>query len=308
MKMSINKSNLRINPVLLKELRVKMRGWKAPILIGIYNLVLVLLTILFLKVLIGQRSMNAESIFTTYCLMAVAQFGLISLIAPALTAGSISGEREKQTLDILLSTTLKHRSIILGKLAASLSHIILLVLSSIPVFSIIFMFGGIGMSELLQTFLFYIVLAITLGSIGLFFSTFIKKSTAANVLSYATIVFLFIGTIIITVFYIQLVIQPKLVSGSYNNTFWLMYLNPAASFVSLLVNQFGESGRSILPGLYISGGSAPIWIINIVVDLILSGVLLTACAYKLNPVRKKFSIDKKYDELHGEEEKTENHK
>ncbi|GKU27613.1 ABC transporter permease [Clostridium folliculivorans] len=308
MKMNINKSSFRINPVLLKELRVKMRGWRAPILIGVYNLVLTLLTILFLKTVMNRGAMNAEQVFITYGFMSAAQFGLISLIAPALTAGAISGEREKQTLDILLSTTLKHRSIILGKLFASLSHIILLILSSIPIFSIIFLFGGIGISELLQTFLFYIVLAITLGSIGLFFSTFIKKSTAANVLSYALIVFLFIGTLLITVFYVQLVIQPTLLNKSYDQTFWLMYLNPAASFVTLLVSQFGVSGQSIFPGFYISGSSQNMWAINIVIDLVLSILLLTACSYKLNPARRKFSIDKKYDELHKDDVSEDNDK
>jgi ABC-type transport system involved in multi-copper enzyme maturation permease subunit len=299
--MNINKSGFRINPVLLKELRIKMRGWRAPILIGIYNLVLTLITILFLKMIMRQGIMNAEQVFMTYAFMAAAQFGLISLIAPALTAGSISGEREKQTLDILLSTTLKHRSIILGKLFASLSHIMLLILSSIPIFSIIFLFGGIGVSELLQTFLFYIVLAITLGSIGLFFSTFIKKSTAANVLSYAVIVFLFLGTLLITIFYIQIVVQPTLINKSYNQTFWLMYLNPAASFITLLINQFGVSGQSIFPGFYISSGTSSMWLINIGIDLALSILMIAACSYKLNPVRKKFSIDKKYDELHKDD-------
>ena len=144
--LKINRDSFRINPVLLKELKVKTRSWKIAFLIAIYNLVLVLITIFSMKISnngydIGYRP---QWILTTYGFIVVVQFGLIGLIAPALTAGAISGEREKQTLDILLSTTLSHRSIVFGKLWASLSQVILLIFSSIPVFSIIFLYGVIG--------------------------------------------------------------------------------------------------------------------------------------------------------------------
>ena len=36
--------------------------------------------------------------------MVMLQFGMLVLVAPAMTAGSISGERERQTLDLLLVT------------------------------------------------------------------------------------------------------------------------------------------------------------------------------------------------------------
>ncbi|MDP4090471.1 MAG: ABC transporter permease subunit [Bacillota bacterium] len=292
---NIMKRKFRINPVLLKELKVKMRGKKAVFLIGCYNLALTLLTLFIMKTTMmnggyGSR-ITAQNIFGTYAFMAVMQFGLITLIAPALTAGAISGEREKQTLDILMSTTMRHGSIIIGKLFASLSHIILLIVSSVPIFSIIFLYGVIGTKELLQIFLFYIVTAITLGSIGLFMSTFIKKSTASNVLSYAVILFLYLGTLFITIFYEQTVVMPRYIATGMaypTNTFWLMYCNPAAGLMSLLSTQIGQGG-AMFPGVYISGGQSgtQIWIINIIISLVLSAVLLFFSALKLNPAGRK---------------------
>jgi len=286
------KSRFRINPVLQKELKVKMRGWKAAILIGVYNLVLALLTIFILKITMSDNpgSVNSQNITVVYAFMVAAQFGLISLIAPALTAGAISGEREKQTLDILLSTTLSHWSIITGKLFASLSQIIILIVSSIPAFSIIFLYGGIGVIELLQVFLFYIVVAITLGSIGIFFSTFMKKSTAANVLSYAFAVFLYLGTIFITIFYVQLVIAPSQLTVPYTKTFWLMNFNPAFGLISLVSNQFGQGGYQIFPGVSLNAGKGiALWQINVIFDIGMSVVLLWLSAMKLNPTKKKWS-------------------
>lgn len=290
MRLSIDKNNLRINPVLVKEFKVKMRGWRAPILIGVYNLVLSLLAIFITKITMNNYSgrVDASSIFATYAFLVVMQFGLITLISPALTAGAISGERERQTLDILMSTTLKHGSIITGKLFACLSHIILLVLSSIPVFSIIFLYGSIGVVELLQVFLFYIIMAITFGSIGIFFSTFIKKSTAANVLTYAVVVFLFLGTLLISIFYVQLVITPSLPQGTqYTDNFFLMYINPGAALASLLATQFGQGMGSVFPGLYLSGKQSglQLWEINAIINLVISFILLYISTIKLNPVK-----------------------
>jgi ABC-type transport system involved in multi-copper enzyme maturation permease subunit len=291
MSLKISKSNFRINPVLLKELKVKMRSWKAAILIGGYVLVFALLTLFIVKITMENNygGVSQGQILSTYAFMVAAQFGLISLIAPALTAGAISGEREKQTLDILLSTTLNCGSIILGKLFSSLSHIILLIVASVPVFSIIFLYGGIGVTELLQVFLFYIILTVTLGSIGIFFSTFVKKSTAASVLTYAMIVFLYLGTILITVFYVQLVIVPDLsAGGTYHKTFWLVNFNPAIALISMVTDQFGQGSNQVFPGFYLSGeGGLKLWQINEIVNICLSVLLLWLSALKLNPVKRK---------------------
>ena len=291
MSVKINKNSFRINPMLLKELKVKMRRWRAVILIGSYNLVLALLTIFIMKLTLNDTIgvIDQQNIFATYAFLVSAQFGLITLIAPALTAGAISGERERQTLDILLSTTLKHGSIITGKLFSSLSQIILLIISSIPVFSIIFLYGGIGISALFQVFLFYIIIAITLGSIGIFFSTFIKKSTAANVLTYAVVVFLYLITIFIAIFYVQLVIMPNNTYQSYNETFWVTYFNPALALISLLSDQFGQGIGRLFPGINMSKqGGFQFWQINAMINICLSAILLWLSAVKLNPAKKKW--------------------
>lgn len=285
------KKPFRINPVLRKELKVKMRSWKAPIMIGVYNLILALLTIFMIMVTVGNSFIgpNQQMIIAVYTFMVIAQFGLISLIAPALTAGAISGEREKQTLDILLSTTLHHWSIIVGKLFASLSQVIILIISSIPIYSIIFLYGGLGVMDLIQVFGFYLVIAIMLGSIGIFFSTFIKKSTASNVLSYALTIFFYLGTILISVFYVQIVIRPDY-SLQNNDVFWLYYLNPAISLFSMLMSQFSQSGGYLFPGLSLnpSNSTIPFWAINLLFDLVFSAIILWLSAIKLNPIKKKF--------------------
>ena len=51
---------------------------------------------------------------------------MVCFIAPAFTTGAISGEKERQTFDLLRTTLLPARRIVIGKLIAALAYIVLL--------------------------------------------------------------------------------------------------------------------------------------------------------------------------------------
>lgn len=279
-----------VNPVLRKELKVRMRGWKAAGMITTYLGILAIVAIFVMEMSIRDsvtNTLNPGNFKAAYTALAIIQFFLIIFIAPALTSGAISGERERQTLDILLSTKLPSRSIILGKLFASISQIILLVVSTLPIFSIIFLFGGISILNLLQLLMFYVIVAITMGSIGIFFSTCLKKTTVSNVITYGVVLLLVFGTAFISIFYVSLYVK----NPNYNSTTTIMYFNPLAGFGSLIADQFGAGSGvgMIVPGLRVGGkGIAKhIWQINAVLDLAIAAVLLTLSSYKINPIRKR---------------------
>lgn len=281
---------MNINPVLLKELKVRMRSWKAMWMLLAYLSALTLVAAyVLLNTLNNYNSfnMNPESTMGAYIGISIIQFLLIAFIAPSLTSGAISGERERQTLDLLLSTRMSPASIISGKLFASLSQVILLVVASLPIFSVVFLFGGISIGDIMKLFLFYIVVAITMGAIGIFFSTFIKKTTGSNVTTYAFILFLLFGTLLISVLYMSVKFRYAAQGTPADYVFPLMYTNPLIGFVSMLSDQFG--GNSIgIPGFY--GGTSSnmlgLWKINIIFDITLSVILLYFSALKLNPVKK----------------------
>lgn len=281
-----------MNPVLRKELKVKMRNWKTVGVIGAYLAVLAAVA-LFITYSnnsnIYSSTINPQFSIGVYTAIAVVQFMLILFIAPALTSGAIAGERERQTLDLILCTKLAPRSIILGKLLASMSHVLILVIASIPMFSIVFLYGGISVVEMLQLFGFYIVTAIMAGSIGIFFSTFAKRTIAATVLTYVLGIFMCIGTLFIAVVYIRIFYD-----FDYQKFFPLLYINPIVGFSSLLTSQFGiQYGNFMnsIPGMYsvsntVLRGTAP-WLINIYVNIGISILMLFLASIKINPVRKK---------------------
>ena len=65
-----------------------------------------------------------------------------SLIAPAFTAGAISLEREKQTLDMLVSTPMRPGGIVVGKLLSALAFVVLMIVAAIPISALVLMYGG----------------------------------------------------------------------------------------------------------------------------------------------------------------------
>ncbi|HEY3415742.1 MAG TPA: ABC transporter permease, partial [Armatimonadota bacterium] len=65
-------------------------------------------------------------------------------ITPAVSAGTITGEREQETLEPLLLTRLSTVNIVLGKLISSQSIVIVLMLCSLPFQVAAVMLGGVS--------------------------------------------------------------------------------------------------------------------------------------------------------------------
>lgn len=289
---------MNINPVLMKELKVRMRGWRAAGIIALYLAVLSLVAVFIIySTYIDPYSSTIDPQISTgaYTGLAVIQFVLIMFIVPALTAGAISGEREKQTLDLVLCTRLKPISIVTGKLFASTSQTLLLIVSSLPLFSMVFLFGGISMREVLQLFAFYIITAITIGSIGIFFSTCLKRTTAATVLTYGAVAFLCIGTIFLGMFYLKI-----FYNWDYDRFLPIFYTNPVGGFGSLLASQFGydSGGLGFIFGVNVgstANGAKALspWLGNVIFDVIFSALMLTLSAMRINPTREGIFSSKK---------------
>lgn len=285
---------MNINPVLLKELKVRMRGWRAAGIIALYLMILSLVAFFIIYTTFMNpygSSIDPQVSIGAYTGLAVIQFILIMFIVPALTAGAIAGEREKQTLDLVLCTKLRPISIITGKLFASTSQTLLLIVSSLPLFSMVFLFGGISIKEVIQLFGFYIITAITIGCIGIFFSTCLKRTTAATVFTYGMVAFLCFGTIFLGVFYIR-IFYPL----DYQKFLPILYSNPLAGFSSLLAGQFGYSGGGLdfISNMFIGSRAQnpnmakaiEPWLANVIFDAIFSAILLVLSAIRINPIRK----------------------
>ena len=190
------------NPIVAKEYRSRMRTWRSPLAITIYIVLLggigwAVFSALAQTESIGVNQGQAGSLGSQLFLVLVLfQVGLLAFITPAITAGAISGERERQTIDLLFVTPIPPFSIIWGKLLASMSFIVLLLVISVPIFSLVFLSGGIELDQLAEAFLATAVTALMLGFVGVAFSTFFRRTIAATVAAYGAAFVLLVGTLI----------------------------------------------------------------------------------------------------------------
>ncbi|MHB8612090.1 MAG: ABC transporter permease [Candidatus Dormibacteraceae bacterium] len=187
------------NPIVAKEYRSRMRTWRSPLAMMIYILLVAGLGFAVFSSIatsinrFGGQSANFGQGLFEY--LVVFQMILLTFITPALTAGAISSERERQTIDLLFVTRIPPFSIIWGKLLSSMSFVVLLLLLSVPIFSLVFLFGGIEVDQVLYAFLITVIAALTLGLIGIAFSTWLRRSLAATVASYVGAFLLLFGTL-----------------------------------------------------------------------------------------------------------------
>ena len=139
----------------------------------------------FASALVGQEVFGALVLVETL---------LVVFLAPAFTSGAISLEREKQTLDMLAATPISSLAIVVGKLLSALAYVFLLILASIPLTAIVFVFGGVGPDDVIRAYAVLIVSALGLGSLGLFISAAMQRTQGATVVTFFTVLFLTLGT------------------------------------------------------------------------------------------------------------------
>ena len=194
----------RVNPVMLKELRGRMRGMRAfavmTVYLGLMSSFTLLLYVIYGTSTRSSGSAAAGEIGRVLFLGIVGiELLLIIFIAPAFTSGAITGERERQTYDLLQTTLLTTPSFVIGKLESALGYILLLLLSGIPLESIAFLFGGVTEQELVLAFVILLVTAVALGTIGIYYSAAMARTLVANVRAYGMILAaMFVAPIILS--------------------------------------------------------------------------------------------------------------
>jgi ABC-2 type transport system permease protein len=243
-----------VSTILVKELRSRFRGRRAFVIITVYLALLALIAYGVYSVVAPSARSQAQfggfanasatigqAIFTV---LSVFQMLLVAFIAPAFTAGTISLEREKQTLDLLVTTPMRPGGIVVGKLLAALAFVGLMIVAALPISGLVLMYGGASIDDLVRQQLVLLATAMGLGSIGLFWSALVKRTQAATVLTYLTVLALTVGTMLIFIFW------SVTSSRDANDQFGtprlapeqLMWVNPAVAMIDVVANAEIQSG------------------------------------------------------------------
>lgn len=195
-----------ITAIIVKELRGRMRGRRAFIILTLF--VLLLAGYAWMSQQIHQAAVAGFSSYGGQATYASATVGrgifadllmlqtlMIAVLAPAATAGSISSEREHQTLELLAVTPISSLAIVIGKLLSALAWVFILVLASVPVTALVFVFGGVAPDDVVKGYLVLVAAVIGLGSIGMFFSALTRRTGAATGLTFVMTIGLVLGSL-----------------------------------------------------------------------------------------------------------------
>ena len=299
---------MKQNPVYKRETRVNSRSLRLPLILTVFNGILCAVALMNMYSVVSQVKATAtiqySSFMEMYEFVATIEFILLTFIVPAVTASSISGERERQTLELMLTTQMTPAQIVNGKLMSALSTLLLLIISSFPAIMMVFVFGGITPIDVVALLLCYTAVALFAGSLGICFSSAFKRSTLSTVLTYRVLVSIVGGTYFVTRFVLGLSAgrinsyaitygigraQQQPTSG---NFVYLLLMNPAATFYAIISGHAGSgSGVDKLCkafGIVQKGWVMENWVlISIVLQLAVAACLLALAIWFVNPIRRR---------------------
>jgi ABC-type transport system involved in multi-copper enzyme maturation permease subunit len=202
-----------IGAVGVKELRGRMRGRRAFVILSAY-LVLLAGFAWMIELIMERTYSSGAGANATFATAAIGQgiFAgllmletlLVAFLAPMATAGSISLEREKQTLEMLAATPITSLAIVLGKLLSALIYVWLLIAASIPLTAVVFVFGGVAPDDLIHGYLVLIVTALGFGSFGLLCSSLVKRTQAATAITIFGVLAISLGSLFVIFFWQEL--------------------------------------------------------------------------------------------------------
>lgn len=291
---------MKMNPVLENEMKRNTRSMKSSWIIFGVNLMLTIAAVATYFGMGGNNDYLSSGQYRypvkCYMMMAYILFFMVCILVPGVAGGSIAIERERRTLDILLTTHLSPWKIVIGKLESSLSMVFLISFSTLPAVSLILVFGGVSVIDLLTLVLILVISGIFIGSVGIFCSAVIKKTTVATITSYVAVIILVLGTAIVLWAgrYFMMVRAEQIGNfGDADMGMWifLLLLNPLVTYFGLLSQQVG-SGYELLEicsrfGDYSGNtGVTHILVLSILAQMIFSVILLVLAGKNINPLRR----------------------
>lgn len=314
------------NAVIFKELTLTMKHIKLVLGITILNALLSLASLF----VIGLFSISAAYysdipyviIVWIFIGLLAGEAALAAFIVPALTAGTISGERERQTLDVLLTTKMSTMQIIWGKYVSAMLSVLLVLISSIPFMSLVFIYGGLSILQMIGVICIIILSAMYLASFGIWFSTLTKKTLPATILSYLWVIVLIGATLWIPIAIASGVsaINSAIYYSSnytYSNVLptapflLLMYVNPAVTLFDAIGHIVGYTFdettytgmNSIVEGLSMTGYNPlkllfRFWTpLSLALQMLITFLMLRWSAYLLNPTRGNKARMKQFEKM-----------
>ena len=278
---------MNINPIYEREHRVSTRSWRLATAILVFNFIVAGFTFIEMNGVVDYARKTSNIDYTSFLqifkIVVFVPVVLLIFVGPSFISGTISDERHRGTLEILLTTKMTAKSIVVGKFLSLLVSIMIILVSQLPITAILFLYGGITLGDIVKLTLNFFVFVVLLISMGIFCSSISRKTSIATALLYLSVLILFFGTLVLYF----------LAANSFNmndkNFFSMIFIkvskfillfNPLVSMDFLLSKIMGEDSSDVLVSLFWYNN----WFyINMFLDLSLSVIFLALSVVKIKP-------------------------
>ncbi len=196
-----------------------------------------------------------------FAMIVFVQFAGIYLFLPALMSGAITREKERDSLVLLMLTTLRPREILLQKYLSGLVPMGTFLLLSLPLMAIAYTLGGVTSDAIVAAIIMLTLCCLQVGALALLLSTWCRSTAAA-----------FIGFYLVAaaIYFVPIMLYSMFWWSIFNGVDEWVYalIPPVVYIVHLDMNMMGTTG---LPDLM--WHATPI-IMSTVLFLVLARVFL----------------------------------
>ena len=220
------------NPVLRKELtsRMSIRRMSKVNRIALTLFMAIVMPIVYLnmaRVLFVHDSLrDGRDVFGVIAVGFQTAFAV--LLAPTLTSGVITLEREKQTWNALLLSRLTSWEIIWGKLLGSVVPALAMQLIFIPILIMAALKGGVSLGNFIGAEVFVVFCTFFYGIIGMFFSWICRRTQLAAASAMATVMISIVASPVLLALWQYLIptyqSKPETFVPLWTNPFYAMVL------------------------------------------------------------------------------------
>lgn len=288
---------IRLNPIVKKDFQVAARSMRLSWGLFAYEALLTGTFLLALGVIqaINNNIYSDGNIYSSliylFPALAVSQVFIVALIVPIITASAISGEKERQTFDIMLTTCMSPFSIVFGKVLSAVMRIMFYVVAGMPIMALPFVVGGLSWSSLFYFLLAIVLLSVFSGSIGIYCSSVCRRSITAVILTFA---FYFV---FYAVTFFPALVRSIVGNGNGGESLLFLLFNPIVFFEEFFMQIM--SGESIFGGadwstnfshddvgiITYALAHGKIWLfVSAACILLVSFVFMFAAAWNVNPM------------------------
>ncbi len=185
---------------------------------------------------------NFAQMLQMYIVLGMIECLLVLLVSPGISGASVAGERDRGMYDILRVSGVGALRLISGKITACMNVMIVLIVAGFPALSLVFVYGGVRLVDAVTLGAVLVLIALYLNSAGLLCSVLLRKTGRAVAASYAVMLFLTAGTLLIHYLPSFLFVSGygEAIGSQIDWFHYLLLLNPLLTFYCVLNSQAGS--------------------------------------------------------------------